>query len=73
MKHIEDILGVRIGGIVRSSRAKISEINKRYAQPKITMTRGTRLALLGLRLYLILLVILLGYKFFTIVTGGSTA
>jgi hypothetical protein len=45
---------------------KIREINKRYATPRIKLSRRTRLALLALRLYLIILVILLAYKFFTI-------
>jgi hypothetical protein len=46
--------------------AKIREINRRYATPRIKLSRGTRLALLVLRLYLITLVILLAYKFFTL-------
>ena len=46
--------------------AKIREINRRYATPRIKLSRGTRFALLALRLYLIVLVILLGYKFFTL-------
>jgi len=46
--------------------AKIREINRRYATPRIKLSRSTRLALLALRLYLITLVILLAYKFFTL-------
>jgi hypothetical protein len=46
--------------------AKIREINRRYARPRIKLSRGTRIALLALRLYLITLVILLAYKFFTL-------
>jgi hypothetical protein len=45
---------------------KIREINKTYAKPRIKLSRGTRLTLLVLRLYLIILVILLVYKFSTI-------
>lgn len=45
---------------------KIREINRRYAKPRIRLSRGTRLALLALRLYLIVLVILLAYKFSTL-------
>jgi hypothetical protein len=45
---------------------KIREINRRYATPRIRLSRGTRLALLTLRLYLLFLVILLGYRFFTL-------
>jgi hypothetical protein len=45
---------------------KIREINRRYTKPRIRLSRGTRLALLALRLYLIVLVILLTYRFFTL-------
>jgi len=46
---------------------KVREINRKYATPKIRLSRGTRWALLALRLYLIILVILLAYRFFTVV------
>jgi len=46
---------------------KIREINRRYATPKVKLSRSTRIALLALRLYLIFLVIMLAYKFSTIV------
>ena len=45
----------------------IREINKKYKNPRIKMTRWVSIALLGLRLYLILLVIILVYKFITLV------
>lgn len=45
---------------------KIREINRRYAKPRIRLSRTTRLALLALRLYLIVLVGLLVYRFFTL-------
>ena len=45
---------------------KIHQINKKYETPRITMSRGVRIALLFLRLYLVMLVILLGYKFWTL-------
>ena len=71
MTLIETILGDRLGGMAGSLIAKVREINRRYAKPRITMSPGVKLALLGLRLYLILLVVLLGYKFFTIIRGGT--
>jgi hypothetical protein len=46
---------------------KVNEINKRYAKPRIKMTPLVSACLLVLRLYLIFLVILLGYKFVTLV------
>jgi hypothetical protein len=57
--------------LLRKECQKITVINRKYAEPSIKMTRGVRSVLLLLRLYLILLVILLGYKFFTIVGGQS--
>ena len=45
---------------------KIREINRRYAKPRIKMSRGVRFALLMLRLYLIFLVLILAYRFITL-------
>jgi fluoride ion exporter CrcB/FEX len=63
---IEVVFGARIGSVIRGWIDKITEINRKYATPRIKMSRGVRLALLFLRLYLILLVVLLGYKFWTL-------
>ena len=46
--------------------AKINEINRKYAKPNVEMSGGVRFALLFLRFYLIFLVGLLFYKFFTL-------
>ncbi len=46
--------------------AKIREINQRYSKPHIEMSRGVRISLLALRIYLLLLVTLIVYKFVTI-------
>lgn len=66
MVTIETVLGHRIGNVLRGWMEKITEINKKYETPRITMSRGVKIALLFLRLYLILLVLLLGYKFWTL-------
>ncbi len=66
MVSIESVFGARIGSVIRGWTDKITEINRKYATPRIKMSRGVRLALLFLRLYLILLVVLLGYKFLTL-------
>lgn len=42
---------------------KIDEINKKYSTPKIKMTRSVKISLFMLRLYIILLVLILVYKF----------
>ncbi len=47
----------------------IREINAKYQNPRIKMTRMVALSLLMLRLYLIAMVLILLYKFVTIVTG----
>ena len=66
MVSIDGVFGMRIGSIIRGWVDKIHEINKKYENPRIKMSRGVRIALLFLRLYLILLVLLLGYKFWTL-------
>ncbi len=45
---------------------KVRDINRRYAHPRLAMSKSVRLALLTLRIYLLLLVGLLGYKFVTV-------
>jgi hypothetical protein len=47
---------------------KIREINQRYSEPHIEMSRGVKIALMALRIYLLLLVGLIVYKFILIVT-----
>ncbi len=46
--------------------AKVREINKRYATPNVEMSGWVKFSLLILRLYLLLLVCLLVYKFVTL-------
>jgi hypothetical protein len=46
---------------------RIHEINMKYAKPGIQMTRLVAISLLVLRLYLIVLVALLVYKFILLV------
>ena len=60
------VLG-RVRDFLGSQYSVITEINRKYATPRITMSPGVKFSLLLLRLYLIFLVILLGYKFLTLV------
>lgn len=71
MAGYEGLSGGRIGSVIRRWRSQITEINQRYAIPKIKMSRSVKIALLCLRLYLIFLVLLLGYKFVTLIGGGA--
>jgi hypothetical protein len=66
MTAIESLVGTRIGSVIRGWTDKITEINRKYATPRIRMSRGVKVVLLFLRLYLIFLVLLLGYKFWTL-------
>jgi hypothetical protein len=49
--------------------SKIREINQRFSVPHVKMTGGVKFALLMLRIYLLLLVAILFFKFFTLAMG----
>ncbi len=55
--------------MVARNRLKVRNINRRYAKPRVKLSPAVRWALLVLRFYLLALVVLLAYKFFTIVTA----
>jgi len=55
-----------IKSLFASSYAKIREINKKYEKPGIEMSRGVKVSLLLLRLYLFTLISLSLYKFITL-------
>jgi hypothetical protein len=57
-----------MNGSVHRLVRKIREINHRYSHPHIEMSRGVRLSLLALRMYLLLLVGLIVYKFVLILS-----
>ena len=57
-----------LGSMLEDSVEKVRAINKRYAVPRLAMSPAVRVSLLCLRIYLLLLVGLLAYKFITIVT-----
>jgi len=54
----------------RNLYSKISEINVRYREPRIEMSGAVRMSLMALRLYLLVLVALMVYKFTMIVAQG---
>ncbi len=57
----------RIIYVLRRWRKAINDINKKYSKPRLQMTPLVRFSLLALRLYLIMLVIVLSYKFYIMV------
>lgn len=50
---------------------KIREINHRYSKPHIEMTPLVKISLMALRVYLLLLVGLIVYKFVVTLTTGA--
>ncbi|MEI6104908.1 MAG: hypothetical protein WCP70_13290 [Methanothrix sp.] len=46
---------------------KVKEINHKYSQPRLHMTPLVKASLLALRIYLIILVMILVYKFYLVV------
>jgi len=57
----------RISSVLRMWRKAINNINEKYSKLRLKMTPLVRFSLLALRLYLIMLVIILSYKFYTMV------
>ena len=58
----------RLSRVFNDWTATIKAINKKYSQPRLKMTPFVKVSLLILRLYLIFLVVILMYKFYTIVS-----
>jgi len=54
-----------VGAFFGRRFARVAEINRKYKTPHVTMTPAVKFALLLLRLYLLLLVGLLFFKFFS--------
>jgi hypothetical protein len=64
MRRVRSILtGIR--DFLAKRFEKIAEINRKYQRPRIAMTPMTSVVLLLLRIYLLMLVAILFYKFFT--------
>jgi hypothetical protein len=57
----------RTSDVARGWGGKIKEINRKYSKPRLKMTPLVKVALIALRLYLIMLVFILIYKFYTLV------
>ncbi|HET6487814.1 MAG TPA: hypothetical protein VFH83_15410 [Spirochaetia bacterium] len=68
MRSRDGILTI-LGGFFSRRFSKFREINRKYATPHVTMTRGVKVALFLLRIYLLLLVGLLIVKFVTLVVA----
>jgi hypothetical protein len=53
---------------IKGWTAKVKEINEKYSQPRLKMTPLVKAMLLILRIYLIMLVVILVYRFYTVVS-----
>ncbi len=60
-------LGHPFEAMISRNIEKVRAINRRYANPRLVLSPAVRASLLCLRLYLIFLVVLLAYKFITLV------
>jgi hypothetical protein len=63
---LKEFYEVRVKRFLRNRFYKIMEISRKYATPRIKMTPLVKVVLLFLRLYLLLLVGILFYKFWTL-------
>jgi hypothetical protein len=53
-------------GLLRRPVEKVREINKKYSTPRIHMSKAVKFSLIVLRIYLIAMVLILLYKFVTL-------
>ncbi len=60
----------RIWNSLYQFRVAIHDINEKYKEPRLKMTPMVAFWLLMLRLYLIGMLVLLAYKFISLVSGG---
>ena len=67
MNKIKEFYDLRFKKMLEQRFSKIVAINRKYQAPRIHMTPMVKFSLLMLRLYLLLLVGLLFYKFITLV------
>jgi len=70
VKNFKELFNQRIKRFFRQKFYRITEINRQYANPRIKMTPLVSFSLVFLRFYLLFLVALLFFKFFTIVKGS---
>jgi len=69
--ELKRIFEDRVPNVLGEFIGKIQKINQKYSKPSIKLSRGAKLALFLLEVYLFFLVALLAYKFWTIIHGGS--
>jgi hypothetical protein len=66
-KNFKQFYNGRVQKFFQKHFHRIHEINRQYATPRIQMTKPVKIILLVLRLYLLLLVGILIFKFITLI------
>lgn len=66
VKNLQEFYDSGVKKFFAKRFAKIAEINRKYQTPRITVKPSVKLALLVLRFYLLFLVLILIYKFITL-------
>ncbi len=64
---LDRLFGIFLLRGVSNVAAKVKEINKRYAVPRVKMTPAVKISLFFLRVYLLFLVAVLVFKFWTMI------
>ena len=65
IKKIKEFLVFGIGNLIKNTTQEVRRINNRYRVPHAKMTKGVKFSLLMLRIYLLVLIGILCYKFIT--------
>jgi hypothetical protein len=66
IKKIREFIVFGIGNLFRNTRQEVRRINTRYSVPHARMTKGVKFSLMMLRIYLLVLIGILCYKFITL-------
>jgi hypothetical protein len=66
IKKIREFLVFGIGNLFKNTTQEVRRINNRYSVPHAKMTKSVRFSLVILRIYLIVLIGILCYKFITL-------
>lgn len=66
IKKVKEYIVSGIGNLIKNTIQEVRNINSRYKVPHAKMTKGVKFSLLMLRIYLLVLIGILCYKFITL-------
>ncbi|MDR3668701.1 MAG: hypothetical protein P4L35_17810 [Ignavibacteriaceae bacterium] len=66
IKKIKEYIVTGIGNLIKNTTQEVRRINSRYSVPHAKMTKGVKFSLMILRIYLLVLIGILCYKFITL-------